>query len=259
MTARLSPDLAGGHYADKQLFSKARLIAWSHRRRFQTALDLASRHRMARLLDYGCGDGTFLAMLLAGPGAPGSAVGFDLSDTALAECRTRLGHLPSLSFVGADDLRSPAHDGRYDGLVCMEVLEHVVEPEAVLADFERLLAPGGRVLISVPVETGLPILVKQSVRRVAGWFGIGDYPGTSPYTAAQLLRAVFAGEAPHLERPVFRHPGGEPWHDHKGFNWQTLRARLARRFDVEATMSSPFLWLPPHLGTQAWFVARRRG
>jgi SAM-dependent methyltransferase len=255
----ISPDLAGGHYADKQIFSKARLIAWSHRRRFQSAVDLASRYRFERLLDFGCGDGTFLSLLLAAPAAPASAVGFDLSEVALAECRTRFGHVPALSFVGADELRSPAHDGRYDGLVCMEVLEHVVEPEVVLEDFARLLAPGGRALVSVPVETGVPILVKQSVRRVAGWFGVGDYPGTSPYTAGELVRSVFAGDAQHIDRPVFRHADGAPWHDHKGFNWRTLRARLARRFDLEATMSSPFLWLPPHAGTQAWFVVRRRG
>ena len=79
------------------------------------------------------------------------------------------------------------------------------------------------------METGLPLLVKQAARRIAGWRGIGDYPGTSPYSWREYCTSVFAGSRPHLVRPVY----GErmPFHDHKGFNWMALRDRLARRFD----------------------------
>ena len=51
-----------GHYALKQLRCKSWVPAWGHTARFRTALGLAGT-RTGRLLDYGCGDGTFLWMV----------------------------------------------------------------------------------------------------------------------------------------------------------------------------------------------------
>ena len=110
----------------------------------------------------------------------------------------------------------------------MEVLEHVVDWEPELARMARLLTPGGTLIISVPVETGLPVLVKQTVRRIAGWRKVGHYPGTSAVLlVASWFRRVLAGNRQHLVRPVFD-TGSGPSHDHKGFNWMVLRDRLSR-------------------------------
>jgi hypothetical protein len=155
------------------------------------------------------------------------------------------------------DLDTQEHAARYDAVFCMEVFEHVVNWEPELARLDRLLAPHGTLIISVPVETGLPLLIKQTVRRVAGWRGIGHYPGTSPYTLPELAASVFAGSRQQIVRPLFENGGG-PSYDHKGFNWMVLRARLRRQFDVEQVVASPFRRLGPHLATQAWFVMRRR-
>ena len=74
----------------------------------------------------------------------------------------------------------------------MEVLEHVVDWEPELAR-SRLLAPGGTLIVSVPVETGVPVVVKQTVRTIAGWRKIGHYPGTTSYSWSELAAGVFAG------------------------------------------------------------------
>jgi len=251
----LEPVLREGHYAAKQIFCKDRLIAWSHRRRFDAGLKLARAFRGRRLLDYGCGDGTFLAMLAATADRPAEAVGAELDDYQVTDCRKRLGARAELSFLAIDGLDGPLHQGRYDAVVCMEVLEHVVDVDAVIDRLWRLLAVDGTLLVSVPVETGLPLLVKQTARRIAGWRGIGDYPGTSPYNWREYCASVFAGSTPHLTRPVY---GGQtPFHDHKGFNWMALRDRLAQRFAIDRVVASPLSWLGPHLATQVWFVARK--
>lgn len=253
----MKPDLAlrNGHYAAKQIFCKDRLIAWSHRRRFATGVALARAFRGRRVLDYGCGDGTFLAILSATADRPGEAVGAELDEYQVTDCRARLGDRAGLSFVSIDSLDSAAHRERYDAVICMEVLEHVVEVERVIDRLWNVLAPDGTLLVSVPVETGLPLFVKQTVRRIAGWRGIGDYPGTSPYTWRESVTSVFAGSTPHLTRPMY---GGDvPFHDHKGFNWMALRDRLARRFIIDRVVASPLSWLGPHLATQVWFVARK--
>jgi SAM-dependent methyltransferase len=254
----MKPDAAlrDGHYAAKQIFCRDRVIAWSHRRRFATGLALAQPLAAGRrLLDYGCGDGTFLAMLWAMPGRPVEAIGAELDDYQVADCRTRLGDRAGMSFVPIDDLDTPAHAAHYDAVVCMEVLEHVVDVDPIVDRLWRLLAADGSLLVSVPVETGMPLLVKQAARRIAGWRGLGDYPGTSPYTWREYRASVFAGSRPHLARPVYA--GAPPFHDHKGFNWMALRDRLSRRFVIDRVVASPLPWLGTQLATQVWFVARK--
>ncbi|MBI4503061.1 MAG: class I SAM-dependent methyltransferase [Gemmatimonadetes bacterium] len=252
-----SDPIAQGHYAAKQIFSRSWLIAWSHRRRFEMALEIARRFDAARVLDYGCGDGTFLALLMRGTSPPRHAVGAEITPDLVTDCRTRLGGIPNLSFVLISELEQPEHRGAYDMVSCMEVLEHVVRIDEVLDQLTALLAPGGRLLISVPVETGLPLLVKQTVRRIAGWRGIGHYPGTTPYTWSELAAGVFAGARPHVRRVQHRAADGSTFHDHKGFNWMVLREKLASRLALEWMGASPVRWLPPQLSSQVWFVGKR--
>ena len=50
-----------GHYYREQIGSSNKVIAWSHTSRFVKALSLLDASDLS-VLDYGCGDGTFLAM-----------------------------------------------------------------------------------------------------------------------------------------------------------------------------------------------------
>jgi SAM-dependent methyltransferase len=255
--ADLRNAISSGHYARKQIFSRDRLVAWSHGRRFDTAVELARRFAGKRVLDFGCGDGTFLALTMMTGDAPALGVGAELLPDVVQDCRQRYREEPRLQFVAVSELATIDHLGRYDAVFCMEVFEHVVDWEPELARFVTLLAPGGTLIVSVPVETGLPLMIKQVVRRIAGWRKIGHYPGTTSYSVGEMARSVFAGGAQHIERPVFD-PGSGPFHDHKGFNWMVLKKRLDQQFVVDEVLGSPFLWLGPHLATQAWFIARLR-
>ena len=250
-----SDALSAGHYARKQIGSRSRLIAWSHGARFRTATELARRFEGQSVLDYGCGDGTFAALLLAQEQTPHAVTGVEIDDWQVNNCRARLTD-PRLSFERVESLTPETHAASFDALFCMEVLEHVVDWEPLFERWRWLVVPNGAIVVSVPVETGPVLLFKQAVRHVAGWRGIGDYPGIAPYTWGELARAVVAGDAQHIVRPLHRGADGVGSYCHKGFNWRYLRAALARHFVLEDTLSSPIRWLPAGYGSQVWFVLR---
>lgn len=250
--------VADGEYARKQIYCKDRLIAWSHRQRFGLALELAARFAGKHLLDFGSGDGTFLGMLARSTNAPAFAVGAEIDRGLVADCNRRFGNLSMLQFVHVDELDQHRLAGMFDAVFCMEVLEHVLDPEALLRRFSTLLKPDGTLVISVPVETGVPVLVKQIARRIAGWRGIADYPGTTGYSMAELFKSVFAGADQHIDRKTRRNPDGSEFYDHKGFNWMFTRRKVNTHFTYVRTLASPVKWLSPHLGSQAWFVASNR-
>jgi SAM-dependent methyltransferase len=250
-----TPDLSSGSYAKKQLFCADPIIAWSHRARFRFAQRLVRELRCGTLLDYGCGDGTFLALVRP---QLERAVGADPDTSALASCRERF-QGPGLSFVTLDALAQPEHAAAYDVVTCMEVLEHCPPDaaETVLSDLRRLVRPGGHLVISVPVEIGPSLVVKEALRTVAGWRRLGHYEFKERYTLRELATMVFAGEQTHIERPSWLSDteGQRRTYGHKGFNWRALRMRLQRDHDV-FTRFTPLPLFQGFLSSQAWLVCR---
>lgn len=61
------------------------------------------------------------------------------------------GHIDYVSDVAG----IPAPDASFDLVLCTEVLEHVPEPIAALREMTRLLRPGGRLLVTAPLASGL--------------------------------------------------------------------------------------------------------
>lgn len=61
---------------------------------------------------------------------------------------------PELDYI-SDIATIPVPDAAFDVIVCTEVLEHVSQPILALQEFARLLAPGGRLLLTAPLGSGL--------------------------------------------------------------------------------------------------------
>jgi SAM-dependent methyltransferase len=103
-----------------------------------------------RLLDLGSGQGELAAQALRlRPDA--EVVGLDLSHTGVARARTIV---PAARFFQQDFTRPIEIDGTYRAwathAVCSEVLEHLDDPVATLRNIRTLLAPGCRLVITVP-------------------------------------------------------------------------------------------------------------
>jgi 2-polyprenyl-3-methyl-5-hydroxy-6-metoxy-1,4-benzoquinol methylase len=235
-----------GHYARKHA-AVGGLLAWSHHQRFQTALKWIGHYGRGRLLDYGCGDGTLLRCLAEQGDYPFARVGAEVDRQQIEDCSERLRFLPRTQFVSMEKLVS---EGEFQIVLCLEVLEHVVEVGEILNQLEHSLQPGGFLIISVPVETGWPLLLKQGVRRLAAWRGNRDYAMGERYTPREFWAAWTGGS---ISRPIYTDKRGFRYHGHKGFNWKILRQQLTERFDLVQESASPVAWLP----SQKWFILRK--
>jgi 2-polyprenyl-3-methyl-5-hydroxy-6-metoxy-1,4-benzoquinol methylase len=253
-----APDpIRQGHYARKQIYCPSRVVAWSHGSRFRLAAQLAEPHVGGRLLDYGCGDGTFIALT---HGRFSEAIGADVDADQIAECRRRFSDRSAVRFVLTSSLDGVEHAGAYDVVTCMEVLEHTTDSERVrvVETLGRLVRPGGRIVISVPIEIGPALLGKQFFRAVAAWRGQGDYRYRETYTPRELLAAAFA--RPRLARAIYTSEGADgpyTYCGHKGFDWRTLDREIRGRLIVERRLFSPMPLFGPLLNSQVWFVCRR--
>ena len=96
-----------------------------------------------RAIDLGCGNGRFLAAL-AERGA--AATGVDAYADSLARARAKA---PGATLIAAELGDLPLPSASFDLVAALDVLEHL-EPARLLAEARRLLAPGGRLLLSVP-------------------------------------------------------------------------------------------------------------
>jgi SAM-dependent methyltransferase len=112
-----------------------------------------------RILEVGCGAGFMGASLLA-HGAQ-TVVGIELDPAAASGARTRLSAVYGWDLQVRTPLPYP--DGYFDYIVFSDVLEHLADPEAVLAHLVRYLAHDGTVITSLPnvrhESVALPLLV----------------------------------------------------------------------------------------------------
>jgi ubiquinone/menaquinone biosynthesis C-methylase UbiE len=107
-----------------------------------------------RALDLGCGDGVFTAELAAAGARP---VGADVAEAALERARAR--H-PELRFELVPlDGPLPCADNSFDLVWASEVIEHVGDTGRWLSEVRRVLAPGGRLLITTPSHGRLRVLL----------------------------------------------------------------------------------------------------
>ena len=105
----------------------------------------------SRVLDYGCGPGA-VALGMAGMVGPGGrAYGVDLNARFVADATRRAEGVENVSYHllegGPENGRIPLPDGAVDRLLCKNVLEYVPDVRATLAEFHRVLEPGGRLLL----------------------------------------------------------------------------------------------------------------
>lgn len=125
--AELSAELGAGRYENFSALYAARVKA---------TRAVIAEHARGRVLDVGCGHMPFRSFTLQHASA---YEGFDI------EART-----PGVTHIGNAEAMTDIPADAYDTLLNFEVLEHLPHPQRAVAEFARVLKPGGMLLITVP-------------------------------------------------------------------------------------------------------------
>lgn len=134
----------------------------------------------ARLLDVGCADGWLLRRL-----APRLAHAVGVDPHVEQSVSPDVEILPG-SFPGEPRFA----DGCFDCVMLLAVLEHVSEPEAVARECHRVLAAGGRVVLTVPhplVDRILDVLIRL---RLLDGMELGEHHGFDPGSTVPLFEGA---------------------------------------------------------------------
>ncbi len=196
-------DVPVGNVYDKESTAnpiERRLVAG-----FSAALLDLLPERPCRVLEVGCGEGGQLRKVARlQPGA--RLFGFDLPSEVLAERWDGLA--ASMTCGTAEALPYP--DATFDLVLALEVLEHVPDPDAVLAEIARVAS--GAVVLSVPWE---PMWRVGNLARGRYLGELGNTPGHVQHFGRRAFRDIVAR---HLTVTALRRP----------FPWTFVRAEAPR-------------------------------
>ncbi len=141
-------DVPADHY-DKGIKKNPFQKFW-HWRRFTEVLKLVEPVD-GPILDLGCHSGTFTSRILSKTGSQ-DIYGVDVSHSAITTIKKRF---PKGHFEVADAAKLPYKANMFDALFCLEMLEHVDDPMAVIGEMKRVLKKNGYGMILVPNDNRL--------------------------------------------------------------------------------------------------------
>ena len=118
--------------------TRLRTSVW--RRRVQRALAVAPPP--GKLLDVGCGTGEFLRLA--------RSAGWDVAGTELSPHGARVAASAGMPVFPGEIWEAGYPSAHFDLVTCWHVLEHVTDPRRFVAEFHRILRPGGYCLLATP-------------------------------------------------------------------------------------------------------------
>jgi len=219
-----------------------------------------------RVLDVGCGAGDFLSGVRQE--SDWQAFGTDLSPQAIELARRE----PGLELFCGELSEARFPDAHFDAVFLRNVLEHVPEPAALLAEVRRITRPGGRVRLLVPngrtelapfaaaarrgeraldVQAHLNFFTPAFFRR---WLEAAGFCVERIYTLG-LKRGLFElGYLPRSWKVSARHAAASGGRPRSAPAWKQSLAYAYIRRTLKSSLKIP-IWLP--LGQELHAVVGR--
>jgi 2-polyprenyl-3-methyl-5-hydroxy-6-metoxy-1,4-benzoquinol methylase len=234
-------------YSKKTTNDKNLLKRFVQRRRLADALSTL-RHLdpgfSGRLLDFGAGGGELTGML-ARRFPASNVVCYEPAPGLFEEAREDLAGLSNVEFAPTfEELKGR----RFEYAFCLEVFEHLPPRQTgqAIRRLNRLLAPGGTLVVGVPNELFVPALAKGVFRMTRRYGAFDARP-------ANVLKAALG--RPPKTRPVQRIARGLPYHmAHTGFDHRRLEKGLSETFEPMRSFGSPIDAAPWLLSSEIYLV-----
>lgn len=197
--------------------------------------------------DFGCGGG-YVTEHVRRLIAAREAYGFD---TVEEQCQAGRASYPGIQFERFDLVH--AHDSpvRCDLVTCFETLEHVGCLDRAVANLLSAAAPGGTLLISVPIEIG-PIGLAKFALKLAYGYNLSELP-SMPGLLRRYLWALLTGAR------ISRFRDDRPrWAGHFGFDHRDLDDLLSQaEFEVRRWNSFTTRFYVVRIGNSTAFTPNR--
>lgn len=141
-----------------------------------------------RVLDIGCGAG-LLTEPLARMG--GAVTGVDAAPENIAVAHDHAERSGLIIDYRSGDI-SAVGDAQFDLVTCLEVIEHVADPQSFVAALAKALAPGGLMILSTPNRTPLSQFALIGIGETIGGIPRGTHDWERFLTPAELGEHVTA-------------------------------------------------------------------
>lgn len=152
----------------------------------QKVIDLLGLQAGWKVLDVGSGPGYLASDMAVTVGGSGEVHGVDISDELLALARQKYAGCAHLEFHNADATKLPFPSAYFDVVVVTQVLEYLKDVDAALREFNRVLRPGGRILV---LDTDWDSIVWHSnnPERMKKILQVWDQHLVDPYLPRSLM------------------------------------------------------------------------
>lgn len=121
------------------------------RRRTDTIKKMLGAGNSDVILDIGCGSGVQIRALDLGK--PNLIIGMDVNRNALLYAKKK--EISHSEFIIADAQLLPFREQTIDKIICAEIIEHLSNPEQLIAESQRVLRQDGSIVISTPNENSV--------------------------------------------------------------------------------------------------------
>ena len=132
----------------------------------ELALAFIQASRCGAVLDVACGTGNFTRAISDAAPDDALTVGVDISWAMLRNAeiiRERMGY-ERVRFVRGDAQRLPFADSSFDAVHCSGAFHLIADKHAALAEFYRVLRPGGRVVLGTFIQSRIGLIRKAQLR-----------------------------------------------------------------------------------------------
>jgi SAM-dependent methyltransferase len=195
-----------------------RLRNLPHRIRLKSLISECDRQigdgRNKRYADFGCSNG-FITDLLTTRFQFAQANGYEFNAENLAKAKETY---PAVRFSRLN-LNVDTLDDKFDFASCFETLEHVGDMRHALTLMYEALRPGGRLLITVPIEIGAIGLTKFLTKMAIG-YDVREL-SEEPWGRSRYLKGILTGQISE-----FRDPDRTGWGTHFGFDYRLVDTAL---------------------------------